>query len=85
MYHPPSPLEHRFELGNGMIVYVQEDHYLPTLELSARIRTGSLYDPADKVGLASMTGSAIVAIFCGSGSLLGLCTSIVSPCVVSTW
>lgn len=58
-YRPPSPLDHRHELGNGMVVYVQEDHYLPTLQMSALIRTGSLYDPADKVGLASMTGSVM--------------------------
>ncbi len=46
-------------LPNGMIVFLVEDHSLPLIELSAKIRTGSVYEPADKVGLAEITGSVM--------------------------
>ncbi|MHC4946035.1 MAG: M16 family metallopeptidase [Planctomycetota bacterium] len=59
VYNPPQPEDFRVELSNGMIVYIQEDHMLPTLDVSALIRTGSLYDPEEKVGLAAMTGSVM--------------------------
>lgn len=49
----------RVELANGMILYLAEDHFLPMVELSATIRTGSVYEPADRVGLAAMTGSVL--------------------------
>ena len=42
-----------------MIVYLLEDHELPIIDISVRIRTGSLYEPADKVGLASITGAVM--------------------------
>jgi len=43
-------------LPNGMKVFLLEDHELPVINGSARIRTGNLFDPADKVGLATLTG-----------------------------
>jgi predicted Zn-dependent peptidase/outer membrane lipoprotein-sorting protein len=43
-------------LPNGMIVFLAEDHQLPMVGLSAKIRTGSVFEPADKVGIASITG-----------------------------
>jgi zinc protease len=46
-------------LANGMKVYLLEDHELPLVRGSALIRTGNLFDPADKVGLASVTGETI--------------------------
>lgn len=46
-------------LPNGMKVYLLEDHELPLVRGSALIRTGNLFDPADKIGLASVTGDAI--------------------------
>ena len=49
----------RFELANGMIVYLLEDHTLPTINASVMVRTGSRYEPADKVGLASLTGQVM--------------------------
>jgi len=49
----------RVELDNGMVLYLAEDHFLPMLRLSATIRAGSIYEPADKVGLASMTGTVL--------------------------
>jgi zinc protease len=45
-----------FTLPNGMKVFLLEDHELPLVHGAARIRTGNLFDPADKIGLATMTG-----------------------------
>ena len=56
---PKPPVPDRFELDNGMIVYLLEDHELPIIDISARIRTGSIYEPADKVGLASIAGAVM--------------------------
>jgi zinc protease len=46
----------RFVLDNGLVVLVMEDHELPLVNVTARIRTGSLLDPPEKVGLGSMAG-----------------------------
>ena len=51
----PKPTE--FGLSNGMRVFLMEDHELPLIQINARIRTGSNYEPADKVGLASLMGA----------------------------
>ena len=48
-----------FTLPNGMKVYLLEDHELPLVRGSALIRTGNLFDPAGKIGLASVTGDTI--------------------------
>ena len=46
-------------LANGMRLFLLEDHELPLINLSVRIRTGSIYEPAEKIGLASMTGQVM--------------------------
>jgi zinc protease len=46
-------------LPNGMKVFLLEDHELPIVNGAARIRTGNLFDPADKIGLATVTGMAM--------------------------
>ncbi|HVP36385.1 MAG TPA: insulinase family protein [Terriglobales bacterium] len=56
-------------LPNGMIVFLAEDHQLPIIGLSAKIRTGSVFEPADKIGLASITG--MVMRTGGAGSRTG--------------
>jgi zinc protease len=53
------PAYERVELANGMVLYLAEDRFVPLVELSAQIRAGALYDPADKVGLASLTGRVL--------------------------
>lgn len=53
----PEPA--RFVLENGMIVYLMEDHELPVFNVTARIRTGSRWEPAEKVGLAEITGAVM--------------------------
>ena len=49
----------RVVLENGMVVYLLEDHELPLISVSATVRTGGWLDPTEKVGLASLTGSAM--------------------------
>jgi zinc protease len=46
----------RLTLANGMQLFLVEDHELPLIDISALIRTGSIYELADKIGLASITG-----------------------------
>src|SRR5260370_576354 len=43
-------------LPNGMRLYFLENHELPLVRGFALIRTGNLFDPPDKVGLASIAG-----------------------------
>ena len=56
-FNPPDA--ERVVLENGMVVYLLEDHELPLVTVNATLRTGSWLDPADKVGLAGMTGAVM--------------------------
>jgi zinc protease len=56
---PVIPEPARYELANGMVVYLLEDHTLPTIEASLMVHAGSRYEPADKIGLASLTGQVM--------------------------
>ncbi len=53
------PEYERYELDNGMVVYLLEDRDLPLISGTAIIRTGSRYEPANKIGLAGLTGTLI--------------------------
>ena len=55
----PKPT--RTVLPNGLVVLVMEDHELPLVSVTARFRTGSLLEPADKLGVAGMTGAQMRA------------------------
>jgi len=46
-------------LDNGLVIYLREDHSLPVLDFYAMIRVGAIYDPADKLGLANLTGEVM--------------------------
>lgn len=64
--YPPLPAfelpkPERTVLENGLVVLVMENHDLPLVSVTARIRTGSLLEPADRTGLASLTGSVLRA------------------------
>jgi zinc protease len=48
----------RIQLSNGMVTYLMEDHELPLIRGTARIRGGSRDVPADKAGLAGILGQA---------------------------
>jgi zinc protease len=49
----------QFTLPNGMRVFLLENHELPLVSGFALVRTGNLFDPPDKVGLAGFTGSVM--------------------------
>jgi zinc protease len=53
-FHPAEPK--RVELPNGMVIFLQEDHELPMIDGSIRIRGGSRSEPASKVGLVDLYG-----------------------------
>ncbi|OQX94752.1 hypothetical protein B6I21_09010 [candidate division KSB1 bacterium 4572_119] len=46
-------------LKNGMKLFLVEDHVYPTINMRAMIRAGSVYEPADKIGLASIAGEVL--------------------------
>jgi predicted Zn-dependent peptidase len=50
------PRPERFELPNGMSVFLLEDHELPLIEVTVRVRVGSSYEPAAKTGLGEIFG-----------------------------
>ncbi|HTZ81830.1 MAG TPA: pitrilysin family protein [Candidatus Acidoferrales bacterium] len=53
-FKPQQPK--RIELSNGMVIFLQEDHELPLIDGFARIRGGSVNEPASKVGLVDIYG-----------------------------
>jgi zinc protease len=53
-FHPPQPK--RIQLSNGLVIFLQEDHELPLISGTARIRGGSSSEPASKVGLVDIFG-----------------------------
>jgi zinc protease len=53
----PEPVE--ITLSNGMRVFLLEDHELPVIQGVALVRTGNLFDPPDKRGLADITASVL--------------------------
>jgi len=55
-FKPQQP--RRIVLGNGMIVFLTENHELPLISGSAMIRGGSDSEPAQKTGLVDLYGAA---------------------------
>ncbi|MFZ3209043.1 MAG: pitrilysin family protein [Geobacteraceae bacterium] len=53
------PKSERVQLENGMVVYLLEDHELPLVNVTAYVKTGSIYEPSAKAGLAGITGAVI--------------------------
>jgi zinc protease len=47
------------EFENGLKVLLVEDHDFPTIDIRAVVRIGSIYEPAEKVGLAGITGTVL--------------------------
>ena len=61
LQYPPLPeLQlpeyERYQLDNGMVIYLVEDHRLPLITGNAVIRTGNRLEPNSQVGLAKITG-----------------------------
>ena len=66
-FEPPDPDAHRHELSNGAVAYIVPDRALPLVTVSVIVRTGAYLEPADKAGLAALTGSQMRAG--GAGAL----------------
>jgi zinc protease len=56
-FHPPKAA--RTVLSNGMAVYLLENPELPLIRVSALIRTGSIYDPPNRSGLAKVAAAVM--------------------------
>jgi zinc protease len=63
VFGPLNPIKlpqiEKVELANGLTLYLVEDHDYPTIDMRAMVRTGSVYEPADKIGLAAVCGQAL--------------------------
>jgi zinc protease len=60
--YPPLPQVHipepaTFTLSNGIRLFLLEDHELPLIRGVALVRTGNLFDPPEKRGLADLTAA----------------------------
>lgn len=53
------PKAERIVLECGLPVYLLRDTELPIISMTAMVRTGSVYEAADKSGLAGMTGAVM--------------------------
>ncbi len=53
------PQFERYQMANGLVVYLMENHELPLVSGTATFRTGSRFEPAQQVGLAAITGEAM--------------------------
>jgi zinc protease len=49
----------RYQLDNGLTVFLMEDRELPLVSGTALFRTGDRFEPASKVGLADMMGEVM--------------------------
>jgi zinc protease len=55
-FNPPKPK--RVQLANGMVIFLQEDHELPLIDGTARIRGGARRVAANKTGMMDIYGEA---------------------------
>ncbi len=53
-FSPQRPT--RIALSNGLVIFLQEDHELPLVRGTVRIRGGAREEPAEKTGLTSVYG-----------------------------
>jgi predicted Zn-dependent peptidase len=62
-FPPLNPIKmpdiRRVELANGLKVFLVEDHDFPTIDIRAVVRIGSIYEPAEKIGLGALTGTVL--------------------------
>jgi zinc protease len=52
-----APTATRYELSNGMVVFLLEDHELPIVDLSMTIRAGEIHEPAELAGISGATAA----------------------------
>ena len=58
LHQVPLPHPKRVQLANGMVIFLMEDHELPLIRGTARIRGGSRDVPDAKAGLVGIYGQA---------------------------
>ncbi|MBU4370782.1 MAG: insulinase family protein [Syntrophaceae bacterium] len=69
-YKPLSfepPRAERLRLENGMLLYILPDKELPLVNIKVVVRTGSMYDPAGREGVAELTADLM-----GTGGVAGM-------------
>jgi predicted Zn-dependent peptidase len=54
------PAVESITLSNGLRLYLLEDHEMPLINGTVMVRTGSLFDPPDKIGLAAIAAQVMV-------------------------
>ena len=54
-----APLAHREVLPNGIVLLVAERPAVPIVAVRVLMRAGAVYDPADRAGLANLTGAVL--------------------------
>jgi len=63
VFGPLNPIKmpkvEKAELSNGLKLLLVEDPEFPTINVYAMVRTGSVFEPSAKAGLASLTGMAL--------------------------
>ena len=52
-FNPPQT--ERVVLDNGIVLHILENHELPLVNINALVKTGTMYDPQDKSGVAELT------------------------------
>ncbi|MBN1664154.1 MAG: insulinase family protein [Deltaproteobacteria bacterium] len=63
IYFPPLTFDlvepQRLVLDNGLVIYFLEDHELPLINIRALVKTGTIYDPVGKEGVAELTAAVM--------------------------
>ena len=54
-----APLAHREVLPNGIVLLVAERPDVPIVAVRVFMRAGAVFDPADRAGLANLTGALL--------------------------
>ena len=54
-----APLAHREVLPNGIVLLVAERPAVPIVAVRVLMRAGAVYDPAERAGLANLTGAVL--------------------------
>jgi zinc protease len=52
-FNPPQT--QRVVLDNGIVLHILENHELPVVNINAMVKTGTMYDPEGKAGVAELT------------------------------
>lgn len=55
-YEPPNADDYRVPLKSGPVAYITEDRELPLVNIVVLVKTGQYVEPAEKAGLAGITG-----------------------------